>query len=282
MAGNDRALEPDLHDIDRYLAEDIGSGDITADIVPEAVRARAVVVTREAMVLCGRAWFDAVFRRLDPAAVMAWSIEEGSEAAAGTQICEVEASARALLSGERTALNLLQTLSGTATVARRYAQAVAGTGARVLDTRKTLPGLRLAQKYAVRCGGCHNHRTGLYDAVLIKENHIAAAGSLGAAVEAARRLHPGVMVEVEVENFGELEQALAAGADRIMLDNFEPKALRQAVAMAAGRAELEVSGNIDFENIRSIAETGVDFISVGSLTKHVRAIDLSMRIALLG
>lgn len=282
MAGNDRALEPDLHDIDRYLAEDIGSGDITADIVPEAVRARAVVVTREAMVLCGRAWFDAVFRRLDPAAVMAWSIEEGSEAAAGTQICEVEASARALLSGERTALNLLQTLSGTATVARRYAQAVAGTGARVLDTRKTLPGLRLAQKYAVRCGGCHNHRTGLYDAVLIKENHIAAAGSLGAAVEAARRRHPGVMVEAEVENFGELEQALAAGADRIMLDNFEPKALRQAVAMAAGRAELEVSGNIDFENIRSIAETGVDFISVGSLTKHVRAIDLSMRIALLG
>ncbi|MDD2767499.1 MAG: carboxylating nicotinate-nucleotide diphosphorylase [Methylococcus sp.] len=281
MAGNDPAFEPDLHDIDRYLAEDIGSGDITADIVPEAARAKAVVVTREAMVLCGRAWFDAVFRRLDPAAVITWSIEEGSEAAAGTKICEVEASARALLSGERTALNLLQTLSGTATMARRYAQAVAGAGARVLDTRKTLPGLRLAQKYAVRCGGCHNHRTGLYDAVLIKENHIAAAGSLGAAVEAARRLHPKVMLEVEVENLGELEQALAAGADRIMLDNFELEAVRQAVAMAAGRAELEVSGNIGFENIRSIAETGVDFISVGSLTKHVRAIDLSMRIALL-
>ncbi|QJD28910.1 carboxylating nicotinate-nucleotide diphosphorylase [Methylococcus geothermalis] len=273
--------EPNLGDIELYLAEDIGSGDITADIVPASASARAEVMTREPMVLCGRAWFEAVFRRLDPAVGIVWFVEEGAEASAGGRLCEVEGNARALLSGERTALNLLQTLSGTATMARRYARAVAGTGVRVLDTRKTLPGLRSAQKYAVRCGGCHNHRIGLYDAVLIKENHIAAAGSIGEAVTMARRLHPDVMVEVEVENFAELEQALAAGVDRIMLDNFELDALGEAVAVAAGRAELEVSGNIDLDNIRAVAETGVDFISVGGLTKHLRAIDLSMRIVLL-
>lgn len=279
---NAAPVELNLDDIERYLSEDVGSGDLTADIVPASVFARAEVVTREPMVLCGRAWFEAVFRRLDPAIEPAWFVEEGGEASAGTLLCGVEGSARALLSGERTALNLLQTLSGTATVARLYAQAVAGTGVRVLDTRKTLPGLRLAQKYAVRCGGCHNHRAGLYDAVLIKENHIAAAGCIVEAVAMARRLHPEVMVEVEVENFAELEEALTAGADRIMLDNFERNALSKAVAIAAGRAELEVSGNIDLDNIRAVAETGVDFISVGGLTKHLRAIDLSMRIALLG
>ncbi|QXP86502.1 carboxylating nicotinate-nucleotide diphosphorylase [Methylococcus capsulatus] len=275
-------VELNLDDIDRYIAEDLGAGDLTADVVPASVSARAEVVTRESMVLCGQAWFEAVFRRLDPAVRVVWSVEEGAEVSAGDCVCEVEGNARALLSGERTALNLLQTLSGTATIARRYAQAVAGTGVKVLDTRKTLPGLRLAQKYAVRCGGCHNHRAGLYDAVLIKENHIAAAGSIGEAVATARRLHPGVLVEVEVENFPELEQALAAGADRIMLDDFERDALSKAVAVAAGRAELEVSGNIDLDNVRAVAETGVDFISVGGLTKHLRAIDLSMRIALLG
>ncbi|AAU90791.1 nicotinate-nucleotide pyrophosphorylase [Methylococcus capsulatus str. Bath] len=275
-------VELNLDDIDRYIAEDLGSGDLTADVVPASVSARAEVVTRESMVLCGQAWFEAVFRRLDPAVRVIWLAEEGAEVSAADRVCEVEGNARALLSGERTALNLLQTLSGTATIARRYAQAVAGTGVKVLDTRKTLPGLRLAQKYAVRCGGCHNHRAGLYDAVLIKENHIAAAGSIGEAVATARRLHPGVLVEVEVENFPELEQALAAGADRIMLDDFERDALSKAVAVAAGRAELEVSGSIDLDSIRAVAETGVDFISVGGLTKHLRAIDLSMRIALLG
>ncbi|MGI2324633.1 MULTISPECIES: carboxylating nicotinate-nucleotide diphosphorylase [Methylococcus] len=275
-------VELNLDDIDRYIAEDLGAGDLTADVVPASVSARAEVVTRESMVLCGQAWFEAVFRRLDPAVRVIWLAEEGAEVSAADRVCEVEGNARALLSGERTALNLLQTLSGTATIARRYAQAVAGTGVKVLDTRKTLPGLRLAQKYAVRCGGCHNHRAGLYDAVLIKENHIAAAGSIGEAVATARRLHPGVLVEVEVENFPELEQALAAGADRIMLDDFERDALSKAVAVAAGRAELEVSGSIDLDSIRAVAETGVDFISVGGLTKHLRAIDLSMRIALLG
>ncbi|WP_367025524.1 carboxylating nicotinate-nucleotide diphosphorylase [Methylococcus sp. ANG] len=279
---NQVPVELNLDDIERYLSEDIGSGDLTADVVPASAFARAGVVTREPMVLCGRAWFEAVFRRLDPAIEPVWFVEEGGEASAGTLLCELEGNARALLSGERTALNLLQTLSGTATVARLYARAVAGTGVKVLDTRKTLPGLRLAQKYAVRCGGCHNHRAGLYDAVLIKENHIVAAGSIGEAVAMARRLHPDVMVEVEVENFAELEQALTAGADRIMLDNFERNALSNAVAVTAGRAELEVSGNIDLESIRAVAETGVDFISVGGLTKHLRAIDLSMRIVFPG
>nr|WP_232470312.1 carboxylating nicotinate-nucleotide diphosphorylase [Methylococcus sp. BF19-07] len=271
-----------LDDIERYLSEDLGSGDLTADIVPASASARAEVITREPMVLCGQAWFEAVFQRLDPAVRIFWSVEEGAEASAGDRLCDIEGNARALLSGERTALNLLQTLSGTATVARLYARAVAGTRVKVLDTRKTLPGLRLAQKYAVRCGGCHNHRAGLYDAMLIKENHIAAAGSIGEAVAVARRLHPDVMIEVEVENFLELEQALAAGADRIMLDNFELDALSKAVAVAAGRAELEVSGNIDLDSIRAVAETGVDFISVGGLTKHLRAIDLSLRIAVPG
>jgi nicotinate-nucleotide pyrophosphorylase (carboxylating) len=279
---NQTPVELSLDDVERYLSEDIGSGDLTADIVPASACARAEVFTREPMVLCGRAWFEAVFRRLDPAAAVVWFVEEGVEACAGERLCEVEGNARALLSGERTALNLLQTLSGTATVARRYAQAVAGTGVKVLDTRKTLPGLRLAQKYAVRCGGCHNHRAGLYDAVLIKENHIAAAGSIGEAVVMARRLHPDLMIEVEVENFQELEEALAAGAGRILLDDFEPDTLGKAVASAAGRAALEASGNIALDNIRAVAETGVDFISVGGLTKHLKAIDLSMRIVLLG
>lgn len=273
-------MHPPLEEIDRFLREDLGSGDVTADIVPESTQATASIITREPMLLCGRGWFDAVFHRLDPSVAIAWRVEEGAEIQADTVLCSLHGPARALLSGERTALNLLQTLSGTATEAHRYARAVAGTGVKLLDTRKTIPGLRLAQKYAVRCGGCHNHRLGLYDAILIKENHILAAGSIRRAVQAARSLHPGLAVETEVETLPELQEALAAGADRVLLDNFSPALLREAVALAQGRAELEVSGNVTLETLRDIAATGVDYISVGALTKHVRAIDLSMRIQL--
>lgn len=267
-------------EIDRFLAEDVGRGDLTARIVPADTRASARVMTRERMVLCGRAWFDAVFARLDPAVRVDWWVAEGGEAEADMSLCELWGPARALLTGERTALNLLQTLSGTATLARAYAQAVAGTGVKVLDTRKTLPGLRQAQKYAVRCGGCHNHRMGLDDGILIKENHILAAGSIEQAVEAARALNAGVLIEVEVENLEELELALAAGAERLLLDNFSLPMMLEAVARNASRAALEVSGNVDLATIRAIAETGVDYVSVGALTKHVRAVDLSMRITL--
>jgi nicotinate-nucleotide pyrophosphorylase (carboxylating) len=273
---------PDLTEIDRFLAEDIGAGDLTAALVPAAAKATATVITREAMVLCGREWFAAVFTRLDPEAALDWSLDEGAEARPGERLCTVQGSARPLLTGERTALNLLQTLSGTATLARSYARAVAGTGVKLLDTRKTLPGLRRLQKYAVRCGGCHNHRMGLYDAILIKENHILAAGSIAAAIDAAKAAGGGVMVEIEVENLDELRQALAAGANRILLDNFGLPELREAVALAHGWAELEVSGNVTLETLRGIAETGVDYISVGALTKHVRAVDLSMRIEVAG
>ncbi|BBL69525.1 carboxylating nicotinate-nucleotide diphosphorylase [Methylogaea oryzae] len=271
----------DTADIDRYLAEDLGNGDLTAAIVPEAEWAEASVITREAMVLCGSDWFDAVFQRLDCHDTIAWRYEDGDYVEAGSYLCELEGPARSLLTGERTALNLLQTLSATATLARRYAEAVKGTGCTVLDTRKTLPGLRRAQKYAVRCGGCANHRMGLDDGILIKENHIAAAGSITAAVKAAEALNAGVTIEVEVERLDQLEEALAAGTGRILLDNFSLDAMRQAVALNAGRAKLEVSGNVDLDNIRAIAETGVDYISVGALTKHVRAVDLSMRITLV-
>jgi nicotinate-nucleotide pyrophosphorylase (carboxylating) len=269
---------PEPDEIDRFLEEDVGSGDLTAAIVPAATTATATVVTRESLVLCGRDWFAAVFARLDPAVEIAWRVEEGAEAAPGTELCRMSGPARALLTGERTALNLLQTLSGTATLARAYARAVAGTGVKVLDTRKTLPGLRRAQKYAVRCGGCHNHRMGLYDGILIKENHIFAAGSIAGAVQAARALGAAVPIEVEVEDLDELRQALAAGAGRILLDNFSLPMMREAVVLAKGRAELEVSGNVTLETLRGIAETGVDYISVGALTKNVRAIDLSMRV----
>jgi len=266
-------------DIKPYLEEDIGSGDITAAIIPETVTAEAEVLTREAMVLCGQAWFDAVFKELDPRVRIDWLRREGEAVEAGVTLCRLQGPARALLTGERTALNLLQTLSATATVARCYAEAVAGTGCKVLDTRKTIPGLRQAQKYAVAVGGCHNHRIGLYDGVLIKENHIMAAGSISAAIRIARALTT-VPVEVEVETLEQLQEALAAEPDRIMLDNFSLDDLRTAVNITAGRVELEASGNIGLDNIRTIAETGVDFISIGALTKHVQAVDLSMRIKL--
>ena len=269
---------PDPADISRFLAEDIGAGDLTASILPVSAIASATVVTREAMVLCGTEWFDAVFKQLDPALRIDWYKQDGDAVEAGDLLCRLKGSARSLMTGERTALNLLQTLSGTATLARQYARAVAGTQARILDTRKTLPGLRLAQKYAVRCGGCHNHRIGLFDGILIKENHILAAGSITAALQAAQSLRTGVMIEVEVETLEELREALDAGAARVLLDEFTLPMMREAVTMSAGRAELEVSGNVTLESIRVIAETGVDFISIGALTKHIRAVDLSLRV----
>jgi len=273
-------LAVDPGQIASLLAEDVGTGDVTALIVPATATASATLTTREAMVLCGRLWFDAVFRHLDPEVSLVWQAEDGEEVAADRVLCRLSGNARALLTGERTALNLLQTLSGTATLARSYAHAVAGTGVKVLDTRKTVPGLRLAQKYAVRCGGCHNHRLGLFDAILIKENHILASGSIAQAVRAARQVAPGLSVEIEVETLAELDQALAAGAERILLDNFEIDRIREAVQRTAGKAALEVSGNLSLETIRPLAETGVDYLSVGALTKNVRAVDLSLRIDL--
>jgi nicotinate-nucleotide pyrophosphorylase (carboxylating) len=273
-------VRPDPTDIDRFLAEDVGERDLTAALVPEHLTAHAEVVTREDVILCGQAWFDAVFRRLDSTIRIDWRARDGEALPAGSVLCTLDGPARALLTGERTALNLLQTLSATATLSRCYAEAVRGTGVTVLDTRKTLPGLRLAQKYAVRCGGCANHRLGLYDGILVKENHILAAGSIAAAVRAARTSTPSVPVEVEVETLNELQEAIDAGAERVLLDNFTLEDMRQAVTLNRGRAKLEVSGNVTLETIRAIAETGVDFISVGALTKHVRAIDLSMRLIL--
>lgn len=268
----------------RALEEDIGPGDVTADLVPAARRAEAAVVSREDAVLCGAAWFDEVFTQLDPAVSVAWAVRDGATISTGTVLCRLDGPARALLSGERTALNFLQSLSGTATVARRYADQVAGTGCRVLDTRKTLPGLRSAQKYAVACGGGTNHRHGLYDAILIKENHIFAAGGIAAALAAARAAHPKLSVEIEVESLDELEAALDGGADIVLLDNFPLDVLREAVARTRSRpgcvTRLEASGNVELANVRAIAETGVDFVSVGGLTKHLRAVDLSMRFQL--
>jgi nicotinate-nucleotide pyrophosphorylase (carboxylating) len=265
-------------DVARALEEDVGSGDLTAALVPADAMATASVTVREAAVLCGRPWFDAVFASLDPAITIDWAVEEGDSVAASAVVCRLEGLARPLLTGERTALNYLQLLSGTATVARHYAAAIAGTACQLLDTRKTVPGLRQAQKYAVRVGGGKNHRMGLYDAFLVKENHIVASGGIGAAVIAARDMAPGAPVEVEVENLDELREALAAGADRILLDNFDLEAMRAAVAETAGRASLETSGNVDLEGLAAIAATGVDFVSVGGLTKHVRAVDFSMRL----
>ncbi|HLU62265.1 MAG TPA: carboxylating nicotinate-nucleotide diphosphorylase [Gammaproteobacteria bacterium] len=271
-------LPADLGDqVKRALAEDIGSGDVTALLIPADRRARATVITREAGILCGTAWVDETFAQISPEVRIEWLHRDGDRVQPNALLCRIEGPARALLTGERTALNFLQTLSGTATVARHYADIVAGTSCTVLDTRKTLPGLRTAQKYAVRVGGCGNHRMGLFDAVLIKENHIAAAGSITAAVAQARKVAPGILVEVEVESFEELDEALAAGADVIMLDEFDLDATRRAVALARGRAKLEASGGIDEKMLRQVAETGVDYISIGSLTKHVRALDLSMR-----
>jgi nicotinate-nucleotide pyrophosphorylase (carboxylating) len=259
------------------LAEDVGAGDRTAALIPADATGRAHVVSREAAVLCGTAWVDEVFRQLDPGVAIEWLARDADAIAPGQTVCRLAGPARSLLTGERAALNFLQTLSGTATLARRWANAVAGTGARILDTRKTIPGLRLAQKYAVTCGGCHNHRVGLYDAVLVKENHIAAAGSVTAALRAAQAKAADLEIEVEVESLDQLHEALAAGARRVLLDNFPRERLREAVAISAGRARLEASGGVTLETVRAIAETGVDDISVGALTKDVRAVDLSMR-----
>lgn len=258
----------------RALAEDIGSGDVTAQLIPERSSARATVISRERAILCGRPWFDAVFQQLNKQVQIMWRVADGDKVEPDQILCELQGPARSLLSGERTALNFLQTLSGTATQTRAYVDAVQGTGAIILDTRKTIPGLRAAQKYAVTCGGGRNHRMGLHDAVLIKENHIAAAGSVSAAL---RQAPTNMLVEIEVENLGQLREALAAGARRILLDNFDLAGLRAAVTETAGRAHLEASGGVSIENIRAIAQTGVDFISIGGLTKHLRAIDLSMR-----
>lgn len=259
------------------LSEDIGPGDVTAALIPIDAHADAQVISREAAVICGRVWFDEVFQQLEPAITLDWQVNDGDAISANQLLCQLHGPARAILSGERTALNFLQSLSATATLARRYAEAVAGTNTRVLDTRKTIPGLRHAQKYAVACGGCYNHRHGLYDAILIKENHILAAGSISAAVRQALQLYPKLLLEVEVENLAQLQEAMEAGAQRVLLDNMNQTLLRQAVELARGRIELEASGGITLDNVRSIAETGVDFISVGELTKHIHAVDLSMR-----
>jgi len=264
----------------RALDEDIGDGDRTALLVPADRRARAEIVCREAAVLCGAYWLDEVYRQLDDAVVVRWHAEDGERIAAGQAVCEITGPARSLLTGERTALNFLQLLSGTTTTTRAYVDAVAGTRARILDTRKTLPGLRRTQKYAVRCGGGDNHRMGLHDAILIKENHIHAAGSITAAVHESRRIDARLAVEVEVESLSEVDEALAAGADILLLDNFGPDDLAGAVAAnrAASRsAQLEASGNVNLDNVAAIAATGVDRISIGALTKDVRAVDLSMR-----
>lgn len=262
------------------LAEDIGSGDLTAQLIPAERVARARIITREAAIVCGTAWVDEVFRQLDPRVQVQWQVADGERVIQDQTLFSLEGPARALLSGERSALNFLQLLSGVATRCREYADLVEGTAVQLLDTRKTLPGLRLAQKYAVTCGGCHNHRIGLYDAFLIKENHIAACGGIAQAVASARQIAPGRPVEVEVENLDELRQALDAGADIIMLDELDHDDMRTAVALTAGRAKLEASGGINRDTLRSYAETGVDYISIGTLTKDVKAIDLSMRLSL--
>ena len=264
--------------VTQALAEDIASGDITAELIGADVQARSRSVTREDGILCGTAFALEAFQQIDPSCHVEWAAQDGDAIAADSLVCTLSGPARALLTGERTALNFLQLLSGTASTAGQYAARIAHTGVKLLDTRKTVPGLRLAQKYAVTCGGCYNHRIGLFDAFLIKENHISAAGGIAEAVAAARDVAPDKPVEVEVENEAELEQALTAGADRIMLDNFTLEALRDAVSRTAGSADLEASGNVTDETLVAIAETGVDFISIGALTKHVRALDLSMRI----
>ncbi|MBT8136744.1 MAG: carboxylating nicotinate-nucleotide diphosphorylase [Gammaproteobacteria bacterium] len=266
--------------VESALAEDVGSGDLTASLVDESATAVARVVCREPAVLCGQPWFDAVFREIDAATGINWQARDGDRIDADMIVCHIEGRARSILTAERCALNFLQTLSGTATAARAYADAVAGTGATILDTRKTLPGLRLAQKYAVRCGGGHNHRMGLYDAILIKENHICSAGGIAAAVQKAREQHPDVPVEVEIESPDQLDEALATTTDVIMLDNFSLQQMREAVTQnrsAARPVRLEASGNVSLETVREIAATGVDFVSVGGLTKHVQATDYSLQ-----
>ncbi len=259
------------------LLEDIGQEDLTANLIPADSTTNAALITREDATLCGTQWFESVFKQLDASISINWKAQDGDRLKANTIICELHGSARKLLTGERTAMNFLQTLSATATLSSVYADAVEGLPVQVLDTRKTIPGWRIAQKYAVKCGGCFNHRVGLYDGILIKENHIMAAGSISNAVSQAKELSADVLIEVEVENLSELDQALAAGADIVLLDNFDVADLKQAVSVNQGKSKLEASGGITLDNIRSIAQTGVDRISVGALTKDIKAIDLSLR-----
>lgn len=271
-------IEDITESVELALAEDIGSGDITAQLIPEHEQAEARIITREDSVFCGKPWVQEIFKQLDSSVEINWYTDDGEVAAANSTLFTLKGNARSLLTGERTALNFVQTLSGTATISDYYAKLVAHTKVKLLDTRKTIPGLRTAQKYAVACGGCHNHRIGLYDAFLIKENHIAASGGIAKAIARAHQIAPSKPVEVEVENFAELEQALAAKADVIMLDNFSIEDMKKAVAINAKRAKLEASGNINESTLVPTAETGVDFISIGALTKHCLAVDLSMRI----
>ena len=264
-------------DVERALAEDLGGGDVTAALLPDGPES-AYLLCKEDAVICGRPWFDACHRALDPAVRIDWRVAEGDRVRAGTVLAILHGRTRALVSAERTSLNFMQTLSGTATATAAHVEAVRGTRARILDTRKTLPGLRIAQKYAVRVGGGDNHRMGLYDAVMLKENHVRAAGSIGAAIAAARASQPGLPLIVEVETLDELHAALEAGCDRILVDDFDAATRREAVRIAAGRIPLEVSGGVDLASLRAIAEDGVDCISIGGLTKHVRAVDLSLKL----
>lgn len=269
-------------DVARALVEDIGSGDVTASLLPDVADV-AYLLCKEDAVVCGRPWFDACHRALDPGVRIEWRVSEGDRVAAGTVLATLAGRSRALVTAERTALNFMQTLSGTATTTARYADALRGTRTRVLDTRKTIPGLRIAQKYAVRAGGGENHRIGLFDTVMLKENHVRAAGSIAAAVAAARVQHPALPLVVEVETLDELREALAAGCDRVLVDDFDRASRREAVRIARdapfdGRIPLEASGSVDLEGLRAIADDGVDYVSIGALTKHVRAIDLSMKL----
>jgi nicotinate-nucleotide pyrophosphorylase (carboxylating) len=276
---NRNLLQPDViaANVRAALAEDVGTGDLSAQLVPAAQMAQARVITRERAIVCGQSWVNEVFRQLDPEVVVKWHCADGEAVEVNQALFELAGRARSLLTGERSALNFLQLLSGTATRCRHFADLIEGLPARLLDTRKTIPGLRMAQKYAVSCGGCHNHRIGLYDAFLIKENHIAACGSITAAIRTAREQAPGKPVEVEVENMTQLAEALDARADSVMLDNFDLQQMREAVVFTAGRTLLEASGGVNESTLRAIAETGVDYISIGTLTKDCNAIDLSMR-----
>jgi nicotinate-nucleotide pyrophosphorylase (carboxylating) len=278
MTHDDLLNQSRIEAVTRSLREDVGTGDITAQLIPADRINSGYIITREAAVISGRAWVEEVFRQVDPGVQLSWQVQDGDSVVAGQPLFTVTGNARSLLTAERSALNWLQTLSGTATLCAGYAARVAHTGVRLLDTRKTIPGLRLAQKYAVTCGGCHNHRIGLWDAFLIKENHIAACGSIANAVAEARRIAPGKPIEVETENPSELEQALAAGADIIMLDEFSLEGMREAVRLTGAAAKLEASGGINEKTLVPVAETGVDYISIGALTKDIKAIDLSMRL----
>ncbi|WP_295799104.1 carboxylating nicotinate-nucleotide diphosphorylase [uncultured Microbulbifer sp.] len=272
-------IQADLERAVRFaLAEDLGDGDITAQLIPASRQARARVITREDCVFCGQAWVDEVFRQLDPELKVTWHVADGDRVAADSTLFELDGNARTILTGERCALNFVQTLSGTATAAAEYAALAQGTEVKILDTRKTIPGLRTAQKYAVLCGGCHNHRIGLYDAFLIKENHIAAAGGIHNAITQAHAIKPGALVEVEVESLEELRQALDSGADVIMLDEFSDADTRSALELAKGKAKIEISGSVDAARLQQLSSLAVDYISSGSLTKHLRAIDLSLRL----